>query len=253
MSVRAITRLGLPRRRRCRRNPPPALACYASAVALCASPISCLHALVAPELGDRHLPPPPPRGRMYLEDPRLPLPVVICVNRPSQTPCRGRASTLKARTPHARSRCQTPHLPGRGGYVLCSTCSGRLRTIAREVIGGERGTLSRFNPMGAGGRGFDRVALAQDAVSPGALAGHESSWLAPPPVCFIYSSRTPRPLSLHRHSPVTVPSVPRDAARVDSGCDRDSEPLSCASRNRPRPPPLGAWADCRDRRRRASG
>ena len=73
---------------------------------------------------------------------------------------------MKARTPHARSRCQTSHLPGRGGYVLCSTCSGRLRTIAREVIGGELGTLSHSTsaPARTVAR-FDRVALAQ-AASP---------------------------------------------------------------------------------------
>ena len=57
----------------------PALACYASAVVLCASPISCLHALVAPELGDGHLPTATTAARpdVLLEDPRLSLSIVV--------------------------------------------------------------------------------------------------------------------------------------------------------------------------------
>ena len=64
------------------------------------------------------------------------------------------------------SRRRTCRLPGRGGYVLCSICYGRLRTIAREVIGGELGTLSHSTsaPARTVAR-FDRVALAQ-AASP---------------------------------------------------------------------------------------
>ena len=65
----------------------PSLACYASAVIFSSAAISRFHAFVTPELGDGHLPTATTAARpdVLLEDPRLLLPVVICVNRPSQT------------------------------------------------------------------------------------------------------------------------------------------------------------------------